>query len=823
MPTKSINDRMPKYVEAALPVPLRRTFTYKVPAGFADEIKIGARILVPFGNRTATGYAVALAAEFDADSDVEESAVKSVYQLIDPEPLITPEIVELTKWAADYYFASWGEMLKASLPAGINSAVEPFAKITDNGQRTLAGNRSKALKYRVLERIAETGEVGLRELVKEFGGSAAKRAFRELTREGFITADERTVATKVKPKVRKFVRAVGGTETDKKLTDGQRKVLDALKEVGGESVFMDIVDNYGVSASSINTLAKYGLVEIFTGEVLRDPFADSAPAELNKITLNDEQSHALAEITKPIDSGEFRAFLLHGITGSGKTEVYIRAIRRTLEKGRSALMLVPEIALTPMFSNRLRSIFGGDVAILHSNLSAGERFDEWRRIRRGDARVVIGTRSAIFAPLSDIGLLIVDEEHDGSYRQHESPYYNARDTAVIRAHNANAVVVLGSATPSLESFNNTLVGKYEYLRLENRIGGRPLANAELIDMRDVFKREGKDVPFSPELVAAIEATHAKGEQAIILLNRRGFSQFVMCRSCGENIKCKNCDITLTYHRIGAKLICHYCGYFENAPKVCPKCASEYLYYIGEGTEKIENELGKLFPHLRIERVDRDTMSTRGQMQKILHAFDRNEIDMLVGTQMLAKGHDFHNVTLVGVLSIDIGLGLPDFRAAERTFQLLTQAAGRAGRGRLPGKVLIQTYFPEHYALRHAARQDFGAFSKEELGFRKRSNFPPYVSLASVTIKHKDRQYALDNARILGESLSRANAARECHILGPAEAAIARLKGEYRFQILIRSANRKSMRKVIDIGTAEAESRRCDMTTVQIEIDPIDLM
>lgn len=823
MRTKNRSDDVPKYVEAALPVPLRRTFTYRVPAGFADEIKVGARILVPFGKRTATGYAVSLASEFDADSDIEESGVKNVYQLIDPEPLITPEIVELTKWASDYYFASWGEMLKASLPAGINSAVEQVAKIAENGRRTLVANSSKALKFRVLERIAQTEEIGLRELEKEFGVSAAKRAFRELARDGLITTAERAAATKVKPKIRKFVRLIGSALPAKKLTGPQEKAIEALTQCGGESVFMDLVDQFGVSASSINTLAKHGVVEIFTDEVMRDPFADSSPAELDKITLNGEQTDALSAITLPIDSGEFRAFLLHGITGSGKTEVYIRAMKRTLEKGRSALMLVPEIALTPMFSSRLRSIFGSDVAILHSNLSAGERFDEWRRIRRGDARVVIGTRSAIFAPLSNIGLIIVDEEHDGSYRQHESPYYNARDTAVIRAHNANAVVVLGSATPSLESFNNTLVGKYECLRLENRIGGRPLAEAGLIDMRDVFKREGRDVPFSPELIAAIEQTHAKGEQAIILLNRRGFSQFVMCRSCGESIKCKNCDITLTYHRIGARLVCHYCGYFEKAPKTCPKCSSEYLYYMGEGTEKVENELRERFPHLRIERVDRDTMSTRGQMQKILKAFDRSEIDMLVGTQMLAKGHDFHNVTLVGVLSVDIGLGLPDFRAAERTFQLLTQAAGRAGRGQLPGKVLIQTYYPEHYALKHAAKQDFGAFSREELGFRKRSNFPPFVSLASVTVKHKDRQYALDNARIFGEALSRANAARECHILGPAEAAIARLKGEYRFQILIRSANRKSMRRVIDIAAAEAEARRCDMTAVHIEIDPINLM
>ena len=383
-------------------------------------------------------------------------------------------------------------------------------------------------------------------------------------------------------------------------------------------------------------------------------------------------------------------------------------------------MLVPEIALTPVFSRRLRAVFGTSVAILHSSLTPGERYDEWRRIHRGEARIAIGTRSAVFAPLQDIGLVIVDEEHDGSYRQHESPFYHARDAAVVRANFASAVVVLGSATPALETYYNAKKGKYEYLRLSKRVAERKLAVAETIDMRQVFKKFGKDIPFSPQLLEAIEETHLNGEQSMILLNRRGFSQFVLCRTCGETIKCINCDITLTYHRRDKKLVCHYCNYQIDPPAKCPVCTSEYLYFVGEGTEKLEDELRRRFPTLRIARVDRDTIAKRRDMENILNDFSRGELDMLVGTQMIAKGHDFPNVTLVGVVSVDLGLGLPDFRAAERTFQLLTQVAGRAGRGDLAGRVLIQTYYPEHYAyFSMLASRTILAFTMKRSDFAKK--------------------------------------------------------------------------------------------------------
>ena len=609
------------YVEAALPVPLRRVFTYRIPEHMRASIKLGARLLLPFGRRSVTGYAVGLHIELPPDVDIDESKIKDVIELTDEEPLITPEILKLTQWTADYYSSFWGEMLKASLPAGINSEkVRP--------------KRRKAV------RLAWSPD--------------------------FSRPDE----------------PLGGGTPSKPLTDQQQRIVDLLKANGGEMLFTDVLEQADSNASPLNTLAKRGIVEIYVQDVLRDPLAGAALPTKHEFDLTPEQQAALDSITAALTDGEtFKSFLLHGVTGSGKTEVYIRAMRFALDEGRSAMMLVPEIALTPVFSRRLRTVFGSEVAILHSNLSVGERFDEWRRIRRGDARIAIGTRSAVFAPLENIGLVIVDEEHDPSYRQHESPFYNARDVAVMRAHLAGAVVVLGSATPAMESFFNAQTGKYTYLQLPDRIGGRGLAVAELIDMRDVFKRFGKDVALSPELLEAVTETHARGEQVIILLNRRGFSQFVLCRSCGETLKCPNCDITLTFHRGDNKLLCHYCNHREKSPKVCPHCQSEYLYFVGEGTENITDQLTKKFPEMRIARVDRDTMAHKGEMEDVLLKFAAGGLDMLVGTQMIAKGHDFPNVTLVGVISVDIGLGLPDLRSAERTFQLITQVAGRAGRGK----------------------------------------------------------------------------------------------------------------------------------------------
>lgn len=742
--------KQPKYVEAALPVPLRRHFTYRIPEHLSGSIVAGARLKLPFGKRNLTGYAVALHDEATADFD--EAKLKDVLEVVDTEPLITAEILRLTKWTADYYASFPGEMLKAALPAGLH-------------------------------------------------------------------------AERVRPKRRKAVRLLSEIplDSDRPLTEQQEFILEMLASGGGTMLWAEVLEQADVGASPLNTLVKRGCIEVYVADVRRDPLDRAEFPAVEKFELTTDQQAVLAPIVEALDKGVYRAFLLHGVTGSGKTEVYIRAMRAALDEGLSALMLVPEIALTPIFSRRLRSVFGSQVAILHSNLGAGERYDEWRRIRLGQARIAIGTRSAVFAPLENLGLVIVDEEHDSSYRQHESPFYHARDVAVMRAHSANGIVVLGSATPAMESFHNAKSGKYTYLQLPERIAGRSLADARIVDMREVFKRAGRDVAISAELLDAIAATHARGEQSIVLLNRRGFSQFVLCRSCGEAIKCRNCDITLTFHRRDGKLLCHYCNYKITAPRICPKCESEYLYFIGEGTENLADQLVKRFPAMRIARVDRDTMTHKCELDQVLLDFAAGGLDMLVGTQMIAKGHDFPNVTLVGVVGIDIGLGMPDLRSAERTFQLITQVAGRSGRGDKPGAVLIQTYYPDHYALRHAMRQDYEGFYNEEIRFRERLAYPPFVVLASMMIKHRDHAYAMRQANALRQSLDSANAARQVRILGPAPASISRLKNEYRIQIIIKGASRRALRDTLDAAIARAETSGCDMRCIFVEIDPVNLM
>ncbi|HEU4770304.1 MAG TPA: primosomal protein N' [Pyrinomonadaceae bacterium] len=622
--------------------------------------------------------------------------------------------------------------------------------------------------------------------------------------------------TFVKAKLRRFVRLTGTNE--QKFTEAQQRVIATLSESGSMSL-QSLCEAATVGASTVSSLAKKGVVEIYDEAVRRDPLAHTSMLKREALTLTSQQSSVLHEIEQQIARGTYGAFLLHGVTGSGKTEVYIRAMRSALDLDRSAMMLVPEIALTPVFSRRLRAEFGDQVAIFHSSLQKGERFDEWTRVKNGDARIVIGTRSAVFAPVQNLGLIVVDEEHESSYRQQESPYYNARDTAIVRAQKESAAVVLGSATPSLESFYNARHGKYALLALPQRIGARPMASATMIDMRTVFERHGKPRVFSDELLEAIRRTHERKEQSIILLNRRGYSRFIMCRSCGETIQCPNCDVTLTYHRSERVIVCHYCNHRQPVPGVCPACGKKYIYYVGEGTEQLEEMLTQFFPALRVARIDRDTTTRRKVFEKSLSDFSAGEIDTLVGTQMLAKGHDFPNVTLVGVVSVDTGLALPDFRSAERTFQLITQVAGRAGRGDRPGKVLIQTYHPYHYALRHACAQDYEGFYEEEINYRRNHAYPPFVALATLLVHGPDLGRVRNDSLELRKQLDLANKDRKCRILGPAPAPLARLKGEHRFQLLIKSRSRKQVREVADAALKTASNLR----SVNLEIDPVSIM
>jgi primosomal protein N' (replication factor Y) len=824
---------VPLYAEVALPLRLAQTFTYSLTLALREETRVGARLLVPFGRQLLTGYVVALHEELDPALGLDETEIKEAEELLDAEPLLTPEVLEITRWISDYYAAPWGEVLKAALPAGLNAGVDQVITITSEGRDELARlpeRKAATAKGRLLQlAVAADGSTTLREAARELGQARAAKAARELTRTGWVTVAHRQRGAQTRAKKRKAVRLLPPSENSKvdgarALTAAQRKVVKTLVAEGGEMLFAELLEAAAAGASTIQTLERRGLLEVFVREVRRDPLAGARLPEREDLRLTDEQERALHAINEAQNTGAFAAFLLHGVTGSGKTEIYIRAMREALRRGRTAMMLVPEIALTPVFSRRLRAHFGDAVAIFHSSLTAGERFDEWGRLKRGEARVVIGTRSAVFAPVRDLGVIVVDEEHEGSYRQQESPYYNGRDTAVMRAHRERAVVVLGSATPSLETFQNARQGKYRYLQLPSRIAGRAMARAEIVDMREAFKSKGKPEVFSPELLEAIEETHARGEQSIVLLNRRGYSSFVLCRSCGERINCQNCDVTLTFHRSERSLVCHYCNLRQRPPDSCPACQGPFMYFIGEGTEQIEEILQKRFPTLRLARLDRDTTARRSTYEQAILRFAAGELDMLVGTQMIAKGHDFPNVTLVGVVSVDAGLAMPDFRSAERAFQLITQVAGRAGRGDLPGRVLIQTFHPHHYALRHACAQDYAGFFEEEINYRRNLSYPPFVALASLLIHGEDLARVQATAATLREALDRANAERGCRVLGPAPAPLARLRGEHRVQLLLKSRSRPRLRTLIEMALGEAANTPgCDVGSVNVEIDPVNLM
>jgi primosomal protein N' (replication factor Y) (superfamily II helicase) len=826
---------LPQYAEVAIPLRVAQTFTYRLPLALRAEARTGSRLLVPLNSKLQSAYIVALHTELDAGLEIDEAEIKDAEELLDAEPLLTPEVLELTKWIADYYAAPWGEVLKAALPAGLNQTIERVLTVTSEGRDELArlhaatdaraAARLNTLSARALRFISDEGETTMRAMNAVFGKSA-QATVRKLERAGWVKIAHRARSASTRAKRRKAVRLLPpeAHKTDKRaLTEAQHRVIENLINVGGETDFTTLLEASNTSASVVGTLERRGMIEIFARDVRRDPLAGVELPRYQDFVLTEQQTKAFDEIERALKDETYKAFLLHGVTGSGKTEIYIRAMRACIERGQSAMMLVPEISLTPVFSRRLRSVFGDRVAIFHSSLSPGERFDEWTRLRRGEARVVIGTRSAVFAPVSALGIVIIDEEHEASYRQQESPFYSARDAGVMRALKENAVVVLGSATPSLESFYNAERGKYVYLRLPERIGGAGMAEAEIVDMRGVLNIVGRQEVFSDELLKAIAETHERGEQSIILLNRRGYSSFVLCRSCGERMGCPNCDVTLTYHQSAKNLICHYCDYRQRVPSACPLCKGQYIYFIGEGTEQIEEILGKKFPGLRIARLDRDTTARRHTYERTIMRFAAGEIDMLVGTQMIAKGHDFPNVTLVGVVSADAGLALPDFRAAERSFQLITQVAGRAGRGALAGRVLIQSYHPEHYALRHAARQDYSGFYKEEIRYRKSLQYPPFVVLASLLVHGEDYTEVQTIAAEIKNAIDNVNTDRACRILGPAPAPIARLRGRHRIQILVKAKSRTRLREILDIALAEVVERGCNLRNVNLEIDPVNLM
>ncbi len=835
------------FAEVAVPLYVHQTFTYALPESFALNTQLGCRVLVPFGKQLLTGYVVGLHQSLEeAGVDGAATDIKSVEELFDTEPLVTPELLALTKWIADYYFAPWGETIKACLPAGINAEAETMLSLTTNARDVLANLPAKlTTKLQALQFIAahldENGALNSRLLIKEFDKAKAGALIRELEKSGYLIVTRQMQDATVKPKKQQAVRLLDGeTERqsdaegnstrsgsdgvkEKPLNEQQERVIKTLLEAPEPLGLTQLTEAADVSTSVIKTLEKRGFVEVFVREVRRDPLAHLKNLNADELELMPQQQTALDAIIAALAGNKYCAFLLHGVTGSGKTEVYIRAMRTTLAQGKTALMLVPEISLTPMFARRLSAHFGDAVAILHSSLSDGERLDEWNRMRSGEARICIGARSGVFAPLENLGLLIVDEEHEAAYKQDAEPRYHGRDTAIVRALKANAVVVLGSATPSMESFHNAHTGKYTYLQMDERVSGRPLAPVEVVDMREVFSRHGKQQIFSDEMKAAIAENHERGKQTLVLLNRRGFSSFLLCRSCGHKSHCPNCDVALTFHKSEARLVCHYCGHQQRIPRACEACSGVFIHYVGEGTEQIEALLKEMYPEMRISRLDRDTTRRRGAFEKLLGEFAIGEIDLMVGTQMIAKGHDFHNVTLVCVISVDAGLAIPDFRSAERTFQLLTQVAGRAGRGEDRGRVLLQSYHPEHYALEYAQTQIYEKFYEHEIHFRQQMRYPPFVALINVLIHHSEFAKATTVAAEFARLLKAADKEQALRILGPAPAPLARIKGEHRLQVLIKTKNRRVAREALDAAMLALKEQAWDLRMLNVEVDPVSLM
>jgi primosomal protein N' (replication factor Y) len=601
-----------------------------------------------------------------------------------------------------------------------------------------------------------------------------------------------------------------------RLKKHERELLAFLELHPGAHELKDLGDILKRSSEAARALARRELVLLTTEMTISTEGFERPMPELNV-----HQQAAFSEIITALEARQFQTILLEGVTGSGKTEVYMRSIEATLERGKNALLLVPEIALTPAVAGQFFHRFGNQVAILHSAFSDAERAEQWRRIREGRARVVVGTRSGVFAPVQNLGLVIVDEEHDGSYKQQEAPRYNGRDVAVVRARNAGAIAVLGSATPSIETRQNANAGRYKLIRLPERIAQRPMPTVEVIDMRQEFLETKQQATFSRKLMEKIEQRLVNREQVMLLLNRRGFSSFMVCRACGERLPCTNCAVSLTYHKRDRRMLCHYCGYAEKVPELCPKCGSDHIQFLGTGAERVEAELFAHFPTARIARLDRDTASGKGAFEEILRRFRHGDVDILVGTQMIAKGHDIPNVTLVGVVLADIGLAMPDFRAAERSFQLLTQAAGRAGRGDLAGEVVIQTLNPDHYAIQFASAQDYEGFAKKELEFRKWLRYPPFAALANVLVRAEKQEDALRMATAIGYLLNPPPEGMK--VMGPAEAPVPRLKNEFRYQLLLKSAQRSTLRRSIDVLRKYTLDQKWPATAVTIDVDPLSLL
>lgn len=826
-----------------------RPFDYLIPERLRPWIEVGSRVGVPFGHRTLQGFVVSL----HPRPEMETSKMKPIQEILDVMPPLSPELIELGEWMKERYACRLITALQSMLPTALKGKAERYISLGDGSgleaeqpDSLFALLPESELEQQLIAFVSQRGEVSLQQLTRAFPDAA--QAIKGLIERGRLS-EHQQIKDKLQKKTLKAVGlAVTAEEAEGILASfpakarRQKEILQHLLEMEPflPLPLKDLLQTLGVTAGTVKALADKGWVTLEDVEVFRDPYRGRNFKPSEPLALTSEQQHVYDRIVRTLDQRAHGVFLLHGVTGSGKTEIYLQTIARCLDQGRQAIVLVPEISLTPQMVERFKGRFGDRVAVMHSRLSDGERYDEWRKIREGRASVVVGARSAVFAPFDNLGLIIMDEEHETSYKQEETPKYHARDVAIHRAYRTGAAVILGSATPSLESYHAARSQAQDdfapvLLEMKARALGNKLPAVRVIDMREEL-REGNRSMFSRPLHEAIAGRLERGEQTVLLLNRRGYSTFVMCRSCGYVAGCPECDISLTYHQKSNNLRCHYCGYAAKTPEVCPDCGSEHIRYFGTGTQRVEEELAKLFPGIRVIRMDVDTTTEKGSHEKLLKQFREKKADVLLGTQMVAKGLDFPDVTLVGVITADSALNLPDFRAAEKTFQLLTQVAGRAGRYQLPGEVVIQSYTPEHYSIVHASGHDYLSFVKDELKHRKALHYPPYCRLILVTLSHEQLPLLVRMAEnfaagIKSEadrrgwfgSLDRFDASA-LDILGPVASPIPRLKNRYRFQCMIKwRGTMDAVSLTRSVAEQLQDSARDNTLQISIDVDPQMLM
>ncbi|MBN1276877.1 MAG: primosomal protein N' [Deltaproteobacteria bacterium] len=807
-------------IEVAVPVPVKRTFLYEVPEGLLARTRVGNRVLVPFKNREITGYVL------KKDAINNEMDLKTIVDVLDEEPFFNEQMIPFFKWLSHYYRYPVGQVIKSSLPGGINSRTYRAASLTDSGLAILNSRHLKTEDKEILSWIS--GNQG-----KTLPWPVQK--VYPFQKKGWLVVQECKNKKQTGPLVRRFVKPETGVDFDSVIA-GNFGLLKTgnethlLKTVFASKAMLlsEVRHAFSSGARLVKKWEKKGVLKVFEGEVYRNPAGEIISAPALPQELNSQQKNALNYLRGCLDSKTFSSCLLFGVTGSGKTEVYYQAVKHAISLGRRAILMVPEIALAVYMEGLFRSRMGDRIAIYHSGLSRGERYDQWMRMVRGQVDLVIGARSALFSPLSDLGLIIVDEEHDSAYKQETKPRYQARDAAVVRAKMENAVVVLGSGTPSIQSFQNTVTGRYKLILMPDRIEMRPLPVVEVVDMRSGDNARSKSEMISRKLMNAVEENLKAGNQTLLFLNRRGFHRVYICRSCGQVIHCPNCDVALVYHLKEDRLFCHYCGFSTGPKSKCTYCGREGLRAYGFGTEKLESELKEIFPYARIARMDTDSTRKKGRALQILKRFSEQDIDILIGTQMITKGYDFPEVTLVGVIAADMSLSFPDFRAGERTFQVLSQIAGRAGRGRKKGKVVIQTFNPDHYAVRSATAHSYQSFFREEIKLRNQLSYPPFSYLASLMLYGADKEKTAQTAVNLNQGIRMIlgewqKAGEMILILGPAEASISKLKGKHRWQILIKSHSISLLQKLMTrIEDFSKDLLRGTDVQLVLDVDPYQM-